>query len=130
MFSDYPQYKQLWPKFKFIPDSSLMSAPELQNFAQIYMEGLKAIITRLHDRENVVETLEKIARAHMVKSVQRYHIEHMLPGLLEIMERENKRPLGDQVRKAWLKLVDVIAQLIYFVDTNFCKKTNTVGSTH
>ncbi|CAJ0602327.1 unnamed protein product [Cylicocyclus nassatus] len=30
LFSEYPSYKQIWPQFRAIPDSSLMNAMELR----------------------------------------------------------------------------------------------------
>ncbi|RCN24712.1 hypothetical protein ANCCAN_29586 [Ancylostoma caninum] len=30
LFAEYPQYKQIWPQFRAIPDSSLMNAIELR----------------------------------------------------------------------------------------------------
>uniref|UniRef100_A0A915ISB0 Globin family profile domain-containing protein n=1 Tax=Romanomermis culicivorax TaxID=13658 RepID=A0A915ISB0_ROMCU len=112
LMSHYPQYKQLWSQFRFIPDSSLINAPELQNFAQIYMGSLQCVITQFSDRQLIIETLERISKAHFNKKIKRYHIEHLLPCFLEIMERKNKGPLDNEVKKAWSNLFSIIASIV------------------
>ncbi|KHN84243.1 hypothetical protein Tcan_05637 [Toxocara canis] len=37
MFSDHPQYKGIWPQFRNVPDSALISTPELTKHSRVYM---------------------------------------------------------------------------------------------
>lgn len=41
LFAEFPSYKGIWPQFREIPDSALISSDKLRNHAVVYMAGLK-----------------------------------------------------------------------------------------
>lgn len=74
LFSEFPAYKNIWPQFKQIPDSSLMNAPELTKHAAIYMRGLRTIIDNMDDDTRMTRALRKIAYAHVKWNIYKKHI--------------------------------------------------------
>uniref|UniRef100_A0A1I7WDV5 GLOBIN domain-containing protein n=1 Tax=Heterorhabditis bacteriophora TaxID=37862 RepID=A0A1I7WDV5_HETBA len=44
LFAEYPHYKNIWPQFRAIPDSSLISSDNLKNHAKVYMSGLQCLL--------------------------------------------------------------------------------------
>lgn len=65
----------MWPQFKFITDSSLSNAEQLQKFAVVYIAGLRAIVENLDDNDKLADTLGTIAHTHLVKGVKRHHLQ-------------------------------------------------------
>ncbi|KAH7713618.1 CRE-GLB-14 protein [Aphelenchoides avenae] len=110
LFADYPQYKNIWPQFRQIPDSSLMSAVQLNKHASIYMGGLRTIIENMDDDKNLNRVLRRIAYAHVKWNIYKYHLMNMLQPLLEVI-RESAY-MDEEVRTSWTTLFDVIANLI------------------
>lgn len=74
LFSDYPEYKQIWPQFRAIPDSSLMNAIQLRRHASVYMCGLGAIIHSMKHENDLAVQINRIAKAHIKWNVHRMHI--------------------------------------------------------
>ncbi|KAI1713065.1 globin domain-containing protein [Ditylenchus destructor] len=111
LFADYPHYKNIWPQFRQIPDSSLMNADVLSKHAKVYMGGLRLIINSMDDDELLKRSLKRIACAHVRRSIHNSHIQHMLPSLLEVVE-ENSPQFTLEIRESWTTLFDVIANLI------------------
>ncbi|KAI1713830.1 globin domain-containing protein [Ditylenchus destructor] len=111
LFINYPHYKNIWPQFRQIPDSSLMNATELNKHAKVYMGGLRLIINSMDDDELLKRSLKRIACAHVKRSIHNSHILHMLPSLLEVVE-ENSTQFTTEIRQSWTTLFDVIANLI------------------
>ncbi|KAK5975028.1 GLOBIN domain-containing protein, partial [Trichostrongylus colubriformis] len=74
LFAEHPQYKQIWPRFREIPDSSLMNAIELRRHASVYMCGLGAIIHSMNRENDLAIQMNRIARAHIKWNVYRIHI--------------------------------------------------------
>ncbi|KAF8371033.1 glb-14 [Pristionchus pacificus] len=113
LFSEHPRYKNIWPQFRAIPDSALMSAVELRRHASVYMKGLRAIIDAMDDEISLAEQLKRIARAHIKWNIHKAHVMHMLLPVLEVLSKAlNQRPLSPEIADAWTTLYDVIANLI------------------
>ncbi|KAK0390209.1 hypothetical protein QR680_019433 [Steinernema hermaphroditum] len=74
LFSDYPNYKNIWPQFRAIPDSALMYAPELRRHAQVYMTGLRTIIDAMDDDAKLTASLKRIAKAHIKWNIHKSHL--------------------------------------------------------
>uniref|UniRef100_A0A1I7YVA0 GLOBIN domain-containing protein n=1 Tax=Steinernema glaseri TaxID=37863 RepID=A0A1I7YVA0_9BILA len=74
LFSDYPNYKRIWPQFRAIPDSALMCAPELRRHAQVYMKGLRTIIDAMDDDAKLTASLKRIAKAHIKWNIHKSHL--------------------------------------------------------
>ncbi|KAI6174977.1 Globin family and Globin-like domain and Globin, structural domain-containing protein [Aphelenchoides bicaudatus] len=110
LFSNHPQYKDIWPQFKQIPDSSLMHAPELRRHARIYMAGLRLIINSMNDDDKLETALRGIAQAHVKWHIHKYHLINMLPCVIESFQA--KFPMNVDQVQAWTTLFDVIANLI------------------
>ncbi|KAE9556448.1 hypothetical protein FO519_000333 [Halicephalobus sp. NKZ332] len=110
LFSEFPNYKNIWPQFKQIPDSSLMNAPELTKHAAVYMRGLRTIIDNMDDDTRMTRALRKIAYAHVKWSVYKKHITHMLNPVLEQVQIHSGMNL--EIKEAWTTLFDVIANLV------------------
>ncbi|GMR49105.1 hypothetical protein PMAYCL1PPCAC_19300, partial [Pristionchus mayeri] len=113
LFSEHPRYKNIWPQFRAIPDSALMSAVELRRHASVYMKGLRAIIDAMDDEISLAEQLKRIARAHIKWNIHKSHVMHMLQPVLEVISNTLKqKPLNADIADAWTTLYDVIANLI------------------
>uniref|UniRef100_A0AC34QAH0 Globin family profile domain-containing protein n=1 Tax=Panagrolaimus sp. JU765 TaxID=591449 RepID=A0AC34QAH0_9BILA len=110
LFSEFPHYKNIWPQFRQIPDSSLMNAPELTKHAAIYMRGLRTIIENLDDDDRITKALRKIAHAHVKWGIYKKHIIHMLGPVLDQVQAYNG--MTPEIKDAWTVLYDVIANLI------------------
>lgn len=74
MFSEHPEYKNIWPQFRPIPDSSLMNADALRKHAVVYMGGLKTIIDGMDDDDRLKDALKRIAQAHVKWSIYKVHL--------------------------------------------------------
>ncbi|ETN74914.1 globin [Necator americanus] len=112
MFAEYPQYKQIWPQFRAIPDSSLMNAIELRRHASVYMCGLGAIIHSMNNENDLALQMNRIAKAHIKWNVHRKHVIHMLEPVLDLVEECNDGKLDYETKEAWTTLYNVIADLI------------------
>ncbi|KAH7710942.1 Protein GLB-14 [Aphelenchoides avenae] len=110
LFAEYPQYKNIWPQFRQIPDSSLMNSTALRKHAIVYMGGLRAIIDNMDDDEKLNKALRRIAFAHVKWNIHKRHLMHMVEPVLEVVKESAY--LDDEVRTAWRTLYDVIANLI------------------
>lgn len=74
LFSEYPQYKNIWPQFRDIPDSSLMFSNELRKHVNVYGKGMNQIINALHSEKELYVILRKLAKAHAKKAVFKAHV--------------------------------------------------------
>ena len=87
LFAEHPNYKDIWPQFRAIPDSSLFNSDSLQNHAYVYMAGLKvdrlsikqksyqSIVAAMEDEETLCKMCKKIAVSHIKWNINKYHIE-------------------------------------------------------
>ncbi|KAK0390208.1 hypothetical protein QR680_019433 [Steinernema hermaphroditum] len=112
LFSDYPNYKNIWPQFRAIPDSALMYAPELRRHAQVYMTGLRTIIDAMDDDAKLTASLKRIAKAHIKWNIHKSHLMHMVEPVVQVVRETNGGLLTDEMKHAWITLYDVIANLI------------------
>ncbi|PIO72258.1 globin [Teladorsagia circumcincta] len=111
LFSDVPHYKQIWPQFRAIPDSSLMNAIELRRHASVYMCGLGSIIHSMNRENDLAIQMNRIAKAHIKWNIHRIHIVHMLEPVLAVV-RECNDDIDDEAIQAWTTLYHIIADLI------------------
>uniref|UniRef100_A0A1I7S4C3 GLOBIN domain-containing protein n=1 Tax=Bursaphelenchus xylophilus TaxID=6326 RepID=A0A1I7S4C3_BURXY len=109
LFSETPQYKDIWPQFRPIPDSSLMNSEVLRKHAHTYMGGLKRIIDS-HDQDKLEAELKRIAQSHVKWGIYKAHLMDMLPCLLAVLSQYTD--LNDDIKDAWATLFDVIANMI------------------
>ncbi|KAL6738492.1 hypothetical protein Aduo_012034 [Ancylostoma duodenale] len=112
LFAEYPSYKAIWPQFRAIPDSSLIASDKLRNHAIVYMAGLKKIVAVLDDDEKLIEATARIASSHLKWQICKYHIENMVPGLLEVLSICMKGKMTEEVCEAWQTLYDIIGNMI------------------
>ncbi|GMT24591.1 hypothetical protein PFISCL1PPCAC_15888, partial [Pristionchus fissidentatus] len=113
LFSEHPRYKNIWPQFRAIPDSALMSAVELRRHASVYMTGLRSIIDAMDDEISLADQLKRIARAHIKWNIHKVHVMNMLLPVLDVLANTlNQKPLQTDIAEAWTTLYDVIANLI------------------
>uniref|UniRef100_A0A7I4YSL0 GLOBIN domain-containing protein n=1 Tax=Haemonchus contortus TaxID=6289 RepID=A0A7I4YSL0_HAECO len=112
LFSEYPQYKGIWPAFRQIPDSALISSDQLRRHASVYMAGLKRIVDVMDDNEKLIDATRRIAASHCKWSICKFHIEHMVPGLLEVLNICMNRQLTPEISHAWETLYDIIGNMI------------------
>uniref|UniRef100_A0AC35TW90 GLOBIN domain-containing protein n=1 Tax=Rhabditophanes sp. KR3021 TaxID=114890 RepID=A0AC35TW90_9BILA len=111
MFAEHPRYKNIWPQFRGITDSSLMGAPELTNHAKAYMKGLRYIIYSMQDQKKMYDSLHQIAKTHVKWNVHKHHVMHMLEQVLSMLADE-LGPLDGKTKESWSILYDVIANII------------------
>ncbi|KAK5971632.1 GLOBIN domain-containing protein [Trichostrongylus colubriformis] len=112
LFADFPQYKSIWPQFRQIPDSALISSDQLRNHATVYMAGLKEIVGAMDDTEKLISATRRIAASHCKWSICKFHIEHMVPGLLEVLNICMNRQMTPEISHAWERLYDIIGNMI------------------
>ncbi|WKY06476.1 hypothetical protein Q1695_006570 [Nippostrongylus brasiliensis] len=112
LFAEYPQYKGIWPQFREIPDSALISSDKLRNHASVYMAGLKQIVAVLDDNDKLIEATRRIAASHCKWNICKFHIENMVPGLLEVLNLCMDGSLSDEISNAWNTLYDIIGNMI------------------
>lgn len=74
LFSNFPEYKNIWPQFRGIPDSSIITASVVKKHGLVYMNGLKTIIDSIQNEEKLNETISKITAAHLKWHIYKYHI--------------------------------------------------------
>lgn len=74
LLSDFPEYKDIWPQFRGIPDTSIIIADAVKKHGMIYMAGLKSIIDSMQDEEKLVKTITKITAAHLKWHIYKNHI--------------------------------------------------------
>ncbi|VDK57184.1 unnamed protein product [Anisakis simplex] len=111
LLSEHPEYKTIWPQFRSIPDSSIVSSDALRRHACAYMNGLKVIIDSMDDDEKLAEETYKIAKSHLKWGVRSFHLETMLPAVIAVLRVCMHR--DDQLAEdAWSKLFDILAKLI------------------
>ncbi|VDM49386.1 unnamed protein product [Toxocara canis] len=75
LLSEYPEYKTIWPQFRSIPDSSLISSDALKRHAIVYMGGLRQIVESMDDDQKLAEQAYAIAKSHVKWGIQQFHIE-------------------------------------------------------
>ncbi|KAI6181225.1 GLOBIN domain-containing protein [Aphelenchoides besseyi] len=109
-FSDHPSYKDIWPQFREVPDSSLMNAEALRKHAAVYTCGIRKVISSMSDDVELEKALRRIAHAHVERNIHKRHLMSMLPCFLKAFEEY--KTLDEQSREAWTTLFDVIANLI------------------
>ncbi|TMS38185.1 hypothetical protein L596_004961 [Steinernema carpocapsae] len=112
LFSEYPNYKNIWPQFRAIPDSALICAPELRRHATVYMKGLRTIIDAMDDDTKLTASLKRIAKAHIKWNIHKSHLMHMVQPVVEVVRETNGGLMTDEIKTAWITLYDVIANLI------------------
>ncbi|KAI6212084.1 GLOBIN domain-containing protein [Aphelenchoides besseyi] len=110
LFSDHPSYKDIWPQFREVPDSSLMNAEALRKHAAVYTCGIRKVISSMSDDVELEKALRRIAHAHVERNIHKRHLMSMLPCFLKAFEEY--KTLDEQSREAWTTLFDVIANLI------------------
>ncbi|EFO15896.1 hypothetical protein LOAG_12613 [Loa loa] len=111
LFSDFPEYKQIWPQFRGIPDSLIITANEVKGHGLVYMAGLKSIIDNIKNEEKLVKTISKITLAHLKWHICKDHIMNMLKEVIVILQAD-PHCQGRDVEEAWFTLFDVIGNLV------------------
>ncbi|KAK0394845.1 hypothetical protein QR680_000964 [Steinernema hermaphroditum] len=111
LFVEYPDYKEMWPQFRAIQDSALVSSDQLRQHAKIYMKGLHNVIGSLDDEAQLIKVLRKIADTHARHGVHQFHIHNMLPEVVAVLYLclHQKSP---EVNEAWTQLFNVIGNVI------------------
>ncbi|ETN68587.1 globin [Necator americanus] len=112
LFAEFPNYKNIWPQFHEVADSSLIFSDKLRNHAKVYMAGLKRIVDVLDDNEKLIEATTKIASSHLKWNICKFHIEHMVPGLLEVLSICMGGKINQDVCEAWQTLYDIIGNMV------------------
>uniref|UniRef100_A0AC34FA93 Globin family profile domain-containing protein n=1 Tax=Panagrolaimus sp. ES5 TaxID=591445 RepID=A0AC34FA93_9BILA len=113
MFAENPQYKNIWPQFRNIPDSSLISSDQLKNHAKVYFGGMKNIIESMNagDESEFRNMIRRMARSHAKFAVRKSHIIAMLPEFIAVLKSCGV-PITEGIKDAWYTLFDVIGNLL------------------
>ncbi|VDP29252.1 unnamed protein product [Heligmosomoides polygyrus] len=112
LFAEFPQYKGIWPQFRQIPDSSLISSDKLRSHATVYMAGLKKIVAVLDNNNELIEATQRIATSHCKWNICKFHIENMVPGLLEVLNLCMDGNMTPEISHSWETLYDIIGNMI------------------
>ncbi|KAE9419966.1 hypothetical protein Angca_005772 [Angiostrongylus cantonensis] len=123
LFSEYPQYKNIWPQFREIPDSALISSDKLRNHGIVYMAGLKQVVAVLDDDDKLIEVAKRIARSHCKWNICKSHIENMVPSLLEVLNLCMDGEMTPEMANSWTTLYDIIGNIINIEKTK-CNKNS------
>ncbi|GMT25025.1 hypothetical protein PFISCL1PPCAC_16322, partial [Pristionchus fissidentatus] len=118
LFAEFPHYKTIWPNFREIPDSALISSDGLKNHARVYMAGLQHIVESLDDDSTLGEAVKRIAMTHTKWYIKKYHIESMVPELLDVLKECMGGTLPRETAFAWTTLYDIIGNLIQMMQKN------------
>ncbi|KAK6100987.1 Globin family protein [Brugia pahangi] len=111
LLGDFPEYKQIWPQFSGIPDSSIITADVVKEHGLVYLAGLKAIIDNMPYEEKLVKTINRITTAHLKWNICKSHIMNMLKEVVVILQ-SYPHCQGKHVEEAWFTLFDVIGNLV------------------
>ncbi|PAV76118.1 hypothetical protein WR25_14241, partial [Diploscapter pachys] len=111
-FAEYPDYKNIWPNFRGVQDSAIISSEQLRKHAIKFMHGLKEIIDNLDSDERLVETTKKICKRHVTLGVNRMHVEHMVPELLVSLKHCLGPAMCEQTELAWRALFNCISTIL------------------
>ncbi|CAJ0932851.1 unnamed protein product, partial [Mesorhabditis belari] len=111
LFSDFPDYKDIWPRFRALPDSSLVGSDQMRSHASVYMKGIETIVSKIDDDVALQEVLRKIASSHVRFNITKAHVEHMVPCLLEVLRLSNGS-ISDETRAAWTRLYDNFGEIL------------------
>uniref|UniRef100_A0A914YVJ6 Globin family profile domain-containing protein n=1 Tax=Panagrolaimus superbus TaxID=310955 RepID=A0A914YVJ6_9BILA len=113
MFAENPHYKNIWPQFRGIPDSSLISSDQLKNHAKVYFGGLNNIIESMNagDETEFRNMIRRMARSHAKFAVRKSHINAMLPEFIAVLKVCGV-PITEEIKDAWYTLFDVIGNLL------------------
>uniref|UniRef100_A0AC34RQD9 Globin family profile domain-containing protein n=1 Tax=Panagrolaimus sp. JU765 TaxID=591449 RepID=A0AC34RQD9_9BILA len=113
MFAENPQFKNIWPQFRAITDSSLISSEQLRNHAKIYFGGMNSIVTDMsgEDETEFRNLMRRMARSHAKYGVNKKHIMAMLPEFLSML-RSSGVDVTPEVEEAWSTMFDVIGNLV------------------
>ncbi|GMS96102.1 hypothetical protein PENTCL1PPCAC_18277, partial [Pristionchus entomophagus] len=112
LFAEFPHYKNIWPNFRQIPDSALISSDGLKNHAKVYMAGLQHIVESLEKDATLGEAVHRIAMTHSKWNIKKFHIESMIPELLDVLKECMGGTLPAETAYAWTTLYDIIGNLI------------------
>ncbi|KHJ98382.1 hypothetical protein OESDEN_01632 [Oesophagostomum dentatum] len=61
---------------------------------------------------SVLQATAKIASSHLKWNICKFHIEHMVPGLLEVLSICMDGRLTEDICEAWQTLYDIIGNMI------------------
>uniref|UniRef100_A0A7E4UP62 GLOBIN domain-containing protein n=1 Tax=Panagrellus redivivus TaxID=6233 RepID=A0A7E4UP62_PANRE len=113
MFAENPQYKNIWPQFRQITDSSLISSDQLRNHARVYFGGMNQIIEMMNagNETEFRNCIRRMARSHAKFVVHKNHVMDMLPEFLHVISACGTE-VTEPVRDAWFTLFDVIGNLL------------------
>ena len=113
MFAENPHFKNIWPQFRGIPDSSLISSDQLKNHAKVYLGGMNNIINSMNagDETEFRNMIRRMARSHSKFGVKKHHIIAMLPEFITVLKTSGV-PITEEIKDAWYTLFDVIGNLL------------------
>ncbi|KAJ1351683.1 Globin, partial [Parelaphostrongylus tenuis] len=108
LFSEYPQYKQVWPQFRQIPDSSIMHSDQLREHASVYMCWLRSTVHSMSDDDKLIPQMIRIAKVHKNRNVHRGDLMNMLHPLLETLKECVNGEMAEGSETAWTTFLEVI----------------------
>lgn len=74
LFSNFPEYKEIWPQFRGIPDSAIISAEAVKRHGFTYMAGLKTIVDNMENEDQMAEMVARIAISHLKWNICKQHV--------------------------------------------------------
>ncbi|KAI6218647.1 GLOBIN domain-containing protein [Aphelenchoides fujianensis] len=111
LFSEYPLYKDIWPQFRAIPDSSLMYSQELKKHVQMFSRGFNSIVEKLENGDELQELLRKYAKLHSKRSIYKTHIMNMHTEYMIVLRSLGVESKAD-IEDAWHTFFDAIGNLV------------------
>ncbi|MCP9258926.1 hypothetical protein DINM_001917 [Dirofilaria immitis] len=111
LLRDFPEYKLLWPQFRSISDSLIITADAIKQHGVLYMAGLKTIINSMENEESLARAISRIAIAHLKWHICKNHIMNMVQEVIVILQSYHQCG-GKFMEEAWFTLFDVIGNLI------------------
>lgn len=107
MFSNHPEYQNLFERFKQADVQTLPSNPKYRAHACVVGFQLSAIVESLDDPDVVAELIQRNAVNHTkLAGVRPPNFEGFFSAVLEEMEAKNKRSMTPPVVAAWAKLFE------------------------
>nr|AHJ25672.1 hemoglobin [Ophiactis simplex]AHN50407.1 hemoglobin [Ophiactis simplex] len=101
LFKAHPDYQDLFPSLKGIPD--VAGSNELRGHAIRVITGINNFVDALDEEEEVMrEMLHNMARSHKPRKLTKTHFNEFAPILLETFEK--KVDMSSKARDAWIAL--------------------------
>ena len=69
LFQDFPEYRKIFPKFRFLTDGEILNSRELRHHGDVVMVEFQGIMDMLDDPVQFSAVIKRMARQHKYHKV-------------------------------------------------------------